>query len=275
MTSCSPGIPGRGARGPHVSTPARSGDPLGQGTGHRRHRRGDPHHLAPTTDLVSGYDPVYKVNPRCARRFTLVLREALADGTIDAVATDHAPHALNDKQHAFVDAAFGMLGLETAFAVVHDLMVATGQMSMERLAEVMSVAPARIAGLSKRHGRPIAVREPATLALVDPSARWTVDREESASLSRNNPGTAARMPAGLSPRCCRAGSPPATAWSSARGAGGGRAWAGGPGSRGWADLYRFVIRDGGETFGEAVFATGMTGYQETLTDPSPTGRSSS
>ena len=147
-----------------------------------------PHHLALTTDLVSGYDPVYKVNPPLRpEEFTLVLREALADGTIDAVATDHAPHALNDKQHAFVDAAFGMLGLETAFAVVHDLMVATGQMSMERLAEVMSVAPARIAGLSKRHGRPIAVGEPATLALVDPSARWTVDREESASLSRNNP----------------------------------------------------------------------------------------
>ena len=147
-----------------------------------------PHHLALTTDLVSGYDPVYKVNPPLRpEEFTLVLREALADGTIDAVATDHAPHALNDKQHAFVDAAFGMLGLETAFAVVHDLMVATGQMSMERLAEVMSVAPARIAGLSELHGRPIAVGEPATLALVDPSARWTVDREESASLSRNNP----------------------------------------------------------------------------------------
>ena len=85
-----------------------------------------PHHLALTTDLVSGYDPVYKVNPPLRpEEFTLVLREALADGTIDAVATDHAPHALNDKQHAFVDAAFGMLGLETAFAVVHDLMVAT------------------------------------------------------------------------------------------------------------------------------------------------------
>jgi dihydroorotase len=147
-----------------------------------------PHHLALTTDLVSGYDPVYKVNPPLRpEEFTLVLREALADGTIDAVATDHAPHALNDKQHAFVDAAFGMLGLETAFAVVHDLMVATGQMSMERLAEVMSVAPARIAGLSELHGRPIAVGEPATFALVDPSARWTVDREASASLSRNNP----------------------------------------------------------------------------------------
>jgi dihydroorotase len=66
-------------------------------------------------------------------------------------------------------------------------MVATGQMSMERLAEVMSVAPARIAGLSELHGRPIAVGEPATFALVDPSARWTVDREASASLSRNNP----------------------------------------------------------------------------------------
>jgi dihydroorotase len=147
-----------------------------------------PHHLALTTDLLAGYDPVFKVNPPLRpAEVTHVLREALADGTIDAVATDHAPHAPNDKEHAFVDAAFGMVGLETAFAVVHDLMVATGQMSWGRLVEVMSVAPARIAGRGATQGRPIAVGEPATFTVVDPAARWTVDRAASASLARNNP----------------------------------------------------------------------------------------
>ena len=74
-----------------------------------------PHHLVLTTDLVSGYDPTFKVNPPLRPQEDVdALREALADGTIDAVATDHAPHARHDKEHAFVDAAFGMLGLETA-----------------------------------------------------------------------------------------------------------------------------------------------------------------
>lgn len=147
-----------------------------------------PHHLMLTTDLVGGYDPTFKVNPPLRPAEDVeALREALVDGTIDAVATDHAPHARHDKEHAFVDAAFGMLGLETAFAVVHDVLVAGGRMPMERLATVMSTAPARIAGLDTRHGRPLAVGEAANLVLVDPMARWTVDRETSLSRSRNNP----------------------------------------------------------------------------------------
>lgn len=146
-----------------------------------------PHHLALDTSLLTGYDPVYKVNPPLRpSEDRQALAAALADGTIDAVATDHAPHARHDKEHAFVDAAFGMLGLETAFSVVHDLLVATGRMSMTDLADRMSARPARIAGLSE-HGRPVAVGEPANLVLVDPSARHTVDGAASASLSRNNP----------------------------------------------------------------------------------------
>ncbi len=146
-----------------------------------------PHHLALDVSLLSGYDPTFKVNPPLRPDEDIeALRAALADGTIDAVATDHAPHARHDKEHAFVDAAFGMLGLETAFSVVHDVMVTSGRMSLADLADRMSYAPARIAGLA-HHGRPVEVGAPANLVLVDPSATVTVDRDASHSLSRNNP----------------------------------------------------------------------------------------
>jgi dihydroorotase len=146
-----------------------------------------PHHLVLTTDLLAGYDPTFKVNPPLRPAEDVeALREALADGTIDAVATDHAPHARHDKEHAFVDAAFGMLGLETALSVVSDVMVGSGRLGWADVARVMSVSPARIAGLAG-HGRPLAAGEPANLTLVDPRARVTVDRDASLSLSRNNP----------------------------------------------------------------------------------------
>ncbi|EAP99307.1 dihydroorotase [Janibacter sp. HTCC2649] len=146
-----------------------------------------PHHLLLTEDLVSGYDPTFKVNPPLRPIEDVeALRTALADGTIDAVATDHAPHARHDKEHAFVDAAFGMLGLETAFAVVHDTMVRNGALDLAGLADRMSTAPARIAGLGD-HGRAIEVGAPANLVLVDTEANQTVDASASKSLSRNNP----------------------------------------------------------------------------------------
>jgi dihydroorotase len=146
-----------------------------------------PHHLVLTTDLVRGYDPGYKVNPPLRpSEDVMALRAALVDGTIDAVATDHAPHARHDKEHAFVDAAFGMLGLETALAVVSDTFLAEGQLGWADVARVMSVAPARIAGLDG-HGQAVRVGSPANLTLVDPGAVVTVDRSLSASLSRNNP----------------------------------------------------------------------------------------
>jgi dihydroorotase len=146
-----------------------------------------PHHLLLTTDLLSGYDPVFKVNPPLRpAEDVAALRDALADGTIDAVATDHAPHARHDKEHAFVDAAFGMLGLETALSVVSEVMVASGAMTWADVARVMSQNPARIAGLDG-HGGTLAVGQPATITLVDPAAVVVVDRAVSASLSRNNP----------------------------------------------------------------------------------------
>ena len=146
-----------------------------------------PHHLLLTTDLLSGYDPTYKVNPPLRPTEDVdALREALADGTIDAVATDHAPHARHDKEHAFVDAAFGMLGLETALSVVSTVMVDTGLLDWAGVARVMSQNPARIAGLAG-HGQQLIVGAPANLTLVDPSASVVVDREASVSLSRNNP----------------------------------------------------------------------------------------
>ena len=146
-----------------------------------------PHHLALGTELVSGYDPTFKVNPPLRpSQDQEALRAALADGTIDAVATDHAPHARQDKEHAFEAAAFGMLGLETAFCVVHDLMVRSGRMTMLDLSRRMSRNPARIAALPG-HGQDIAVGHPANLVVVAPDRRVTVDAATSNSLSHNNP----------------------------------------------------------------------------------------
>ena len=146
-----------------------------------------PHHLMLTTDLLAGYDPIFKVNPPLRPSEDVeALRMALSDGTIDVVATDHAPHARHDKEHTFVNAAFGVMGLETALSVISTVMVGSGLLDWAGVAQVMSVRPARIAGLSG-HGRPIVVGEPANLTLVDPSATVTVDRDASMSLSRNNP----------------------------------------------------------------------------------------
>lgn len=143
-----------------------------------------PHHLLLTTDLLAGYDPTFKVNPPLRPQEDVeALRTALADGTIDAVATDHAPHARHDKEHAFVDAAFGMVGLETALAVVRTAMP---DLSWTDVARVTSTTPARIAGLADQ-GRALATGAPAHVVLVEPDAEVTVDRDASASLSRNNP----------------------------------------------------------------------------------------
>ncbi|WP_375423964.1 dihydroorotase [uncultured Friedmanniella sp.] len=146
-----------------------------------------PHHLLLTTAEVTRYDPTFKVNPPLRPdEHVAALRDALAEGTIDAVATDHAPHARHDKEHAFAEAAFGMLGLETALAVVVETMLLPGRLGWAEVADRMSGTPARIARLGHQ-GRPLAVGEPANLTLVDPAARRVVDRDASASLSRNNP----------------------------------------------------------------------------------------
>jgi dihydroorotase len=153
-----------------------------------------PHHLLLTCDLLSSYDPVYKVNPPLRPAEDVeALRAGLADGTIDAVATDHAPHAAHDKDHAFGDAAFGMLGLQTALGVLIETMVEPGRLDWAGLADRMSVRPASIGRLAG-HGRPIAAGEPANLTLIDPSARWLVEPARLASLSRNTPFAGRQLP---------------------------------------------------------------------------------
>ena len=153
-----------------------------------------PHHLMLTTSEVAGYDPTYKVNPPLRPdEHVEAVREALADGTIDAVATDHAPHARHDKEHAFAEAAFGMLGLETALAVVLETMINSARMSWSELAKRMSIMPARIARLADQ-GCALVAGEPANLVLIDPGARAVVDGAASASLSRNNPWHGRELP---------------------------------------------------------------------------------
>jgi dihydroorotase len=150
-----------------------------------------PHHLLLTDERVRGYDPVFKVNPPLRTGDDAeALRAGLADGTIDTVGTDHAPHTREDKDCEWAAGASGMLGLETALAVVQTLMVDTGRMTWADVARVMSAAPARIGRVDTgptAQGRPLAVGEPANVVLVDPAGRWTVDPQAMASLSRNTP----------------------------------------------------------------------------------------
>ncbi|SDO27639.1 dihydroorotase [Nakamurella panacisegetis] len=153
-----------------------------------------PHHLILTDERAIGYDPVFKVNPplRTASDVT-ALRTALAGGTIDIVATDHAPHAIQDKETEWDNAKPGMLGLQTALSVVIATMVATGLLDWRGVARVMSENPAVIGGLAD-HGRPIAEGEPANLVLVDPAATWTVRGDDLASLSDNTPFEGMTLP---------------------------------------------------------------------------------
>ncbi|MFD7631236.1 dihydroorotase [Streptomyces sp. NPDC059851] len=153
-----------------------------------------PHHLLLTDELVRSYNPVYKVNPPLrTERDVMALREALADGTIDIVATDHAPHPHEDKDCEWAAAAMGMVGLETALSVVQQTMVETGLLDWAGVAERMSFAPARIGGLP-HHGRPVSAGEPANLVLVDTSYRGVVDPAHFASRSRNTPYEGRELP---------------------------------------------------------------------------------
>ena len=143
-----------------------------------------PHHLSLTDELLAGYDPVYKVNPPLRTMEDIeALRAGVIDGTIDAVATDHAPHAPHTKEMPLDQAPPGMLGLETALGVVNTA-VAPGP---QRTAELFSWNPARIAGLSDRHGRAVAVGEPANLAVWNLTDVWSVSRDNLSSKSRNTP----------------------------------------------------------------------------------------
>jgi len=146
-----------------------------------------PHHLLLTDDLAKSYDPIFKVNPPLrTQRDVEALREGLADGTIDIVATDHAPHPAESKECEWQEAAFGMLGLETALSIINQTMVQTGLLSWEGVADRMSYAPARIGGYES-HGQEIKVGAPANLTVINPTQTYRVDRDLVSSRSRNTP----------------------------------------------------------------------------------------
>jgi dihydroorotase len=146
-----------------------------------------PHHLLLTDDLASTYDPIYKVNPPLRSHADVhALREALAEGIIDIVATDHAPHPTESKDCEWQEASFGMLGLETALSIVQKTMVDTGLMDWQQVSERMSHTPARIGGY-ENHGQQIAVGSTANLLVIDPSQNWHVDRDLIMSKSTNTP----------------------------------------------------------------------------------------
>jgi len=146
-----------------------------------------PHHLLLTDQSALSYDPIFKVNPPLrTQRDVEALREGLADGTIDIVATDHAPHPAEAKECEWQEAAFGMLGLESALSIINQVMVASGLMSWEAVAERMSHAPARI-GRYEQHGQKIAIGSVANLTVINPKQTLRIDRDLVASRSRNTP----------------------------------------------------------------------------------------
>ena len=153
-----------------------------------------PHHLLLTDELARSYDPIFKVNPPLRTESdVMALREALADGTIDIVATDHAPHPAETKECEWQEASFGMLGLETALSIVNKTMVETGLISWDIVAERMSHAPARI-GLYENQGLGLTGGAPAHIAVMDPTSLFRVDRDLVASRSRNTPFHGMELP---------------------------------------------------------------------------------
>ena len=154
-----------------------------------------PHHLLLDDGVLASYDGRNRVNPPLREASDVqALRQALADGVIDCVATDHAPHAEQEKCCEFANARPGMLGLETALSVIVETMVQPGLLSWRDVARVMSEAPAAIVGLPDQ-GRPLAVGEPANLTVVDPDATWTVTGSSLASRSDNTPFESMELPA--------------------------------------------------------------------------------
>ena len=152
-----------------------------------------PHHLLLTDELVRSYDAVYKVNPPLRTAADVVaLREALIDGTIDIIATDHAPHPIEAKDCEWSAAAFGMLGLETAASIAQDVLIDSGKSSWSRLAEVLSINPAKIGG-DIEQGQGLVVGAHANIALIDPSVKRKVVAD-SASKSKNSPYVGLELP---------------------------------------------------------------------------------
>jgi dihydroorotase len=152
-----------------------------------------PHHLTLTDELLRGYDPRFKVNPPLRTNADVeALVEGVADGTIDAIATDHAPHPDAEKERPLDEAPPGMIGLETALGVCLPVLTDAG-MSLVDVVAALSSKPAAIAGLAERHGRPVAAGEPANLVVFDPLHRWEVTPAKLASRSRNTPFTGRQL----------------------------------------------------------------------------------
>ena len=231
-----------------------------------------PQHLALTDEACASFDPVFKMNPPLRSEADVAAVTAgLADGTIDAIATDHAPHAPETKERPFEEAPPGMLGVETALAVAITKLVEPGVMPLADVLGALSWRPARIAGLDAAgHGLPIAAGNPANLCVLDPAEQWVVDPDRLASRSRNTPVR------GLEAH--RSGPPHRPARPTHRHR-----------PRGAAMNVRaavLVLRDGemfeGEAIGalddevvatgEVVFNTALSGYQEIVTDPSYAGQ---
>ena len=153
-----------------------------------------PHHLLLTDEMVKSYDPVFKVNPPLRTESdVMALRAGLADGTIDIIGTDHAPHPSEDKECEWAAAAMGMTGLETALSVVQHTMIETGLMSWADFARVTSTTPAEIGRVTDQ-GRALEVGEPANITLVDADARWIVDPSAMATKGRNSPFKGLELP---------------------------------------------------------------------------------
>ena len=149
-----------------------------------------PHHFTLTDECLTGFDPVFKVNPPLRTPADIAaIKAGLADGTIDAIATDHAPHAPHTKEAPLDQAPPGMLGLETALG----LCIAELDMPLADIIAALSWKPAAIAGVADRHGRPITAGEPANLAVFDRNREWTVVPAKLASKSRNTPYIGRRL----------------------------------------------------------------------------------
>ena len=152
-----------------------------------------PHHLALTDEAVRTFDATFKVAPPLrSQKHVDALKEGVADGTIDAIATDHAPHPAHAKDREFDYAPCGMVGLETALGVVMSELVEPGVVTLDRAIAMMSVEPAKILGASE-HGGPIASGRPANLVVFDPETTWTVDPTSLESRSRNTPFTGRKL----------------------------------------------------------------------------------
>jgi dihydroorotase len=162
-----------------------------------------PQHFTLTDAECAGYDPVYKMNPPLrSEEHRDAIRAGLVDGVIDAIATDHAPHAPETKAVPFEDAPPGMLGVETALAVAITQLVEPGHLSLERVIALMSSQPARIAGLTD-HGRPLEGGRPAHICVIDPAEQWVAEARRSASRSRNSPWDGRKLTGRVRHTVCR------------------------------------------------------------------------